>query len=83
MIPRITSCKPLDDFKLQVLFDDGKQVLYNVRDDINSVDNFKDLETIYGLWKQVQLDESRTCVFWNDHIDLASDSIYEYGVPEN
>lgn len=22
---------------------------------------------------------SRTCVFWNDRIDLASDTIYEYG----
>ena len=33
----------------------------------------------YGLFKQVQLDSSRTCVFWNDEIDLASDSIYKYG----
>jgi len=32
-----------------------------------------------GLWKQFSLDESRTCVYWNDRIDLPSDSIYEYG----
>lgn len=25
----------------------------------------------------LQLDESRTCVFWSDEIDLPSDAIYE------
>ena len=34
---------------------------------------------IDGLWKQFALDESRTCIYWNDRIDLASDSVYEYG----
>ena len=37
------------------------------------------LVDVYGLIKQAQLDTSRTCVYWNDKIDLASDSIYEYG----
>lgn len=27
-----------------------------------------------------QLDSSRTCIFWNDRVDLASDTILEYGV---
>ena len=31
--------------------------------------------------KQVQLDESRTCVFWSEDIDLPSDTLYEYGKP--
>ena len=39
----------------------------------------QNLKNIYGLFEQVQLDESRTCVFWNDDIDLPSDAIYEYG----
>ncbi|OYP63610.1 hypothetical protein CIK98_11905 [Prevotella sp. P2-180] len=38
---------------------------------------FKTL-TFYGLFCQAQLDSSRTCVYWNDEIDLASDCIYEY-----
>ena len=37
------------------------------------------LRDVPGLFQQVQLDESRTCVYWNDEIDLPSDSIYEYG----
>ncbi|MDE5762056.1 MAG: DUF2442 domain-containing protein, partial [Bacteroidales bacterium] len=62
-----------------VEFDDGKKVLYNVGDDIETLRPFAALRDVYGLFNQVQLDSSRTCVFWNDEIDLASDSIYEYG----
>lgn len=32
-----------------------------------------------GLFNSNQLDESRTCVFWNDEIDLPSDTLLEYG----
>lgn len=44
---------------------------------LTRIKSYKDLETITGLFEQVQLDESRTCVFWNDYIDLPSDTIYE------
>ncbi|WP_304152469.1 DUF2442 domain-containing protein [Megamonas hypermegale] len=80
MIPRIKSVKPISDYRLYVVFDDGKTVIYNVKDDIDTIDSYKDLETIYGLFNQVQLDTSRTCVYWNENIDLPSDIIYEYGV---
>lgn len=79
MIPRIKNVKPLKDYKLYVLFDDGKEVLYDVSDDIRTIPSYEDLRNIYGLFSQVQLDQSRTCVFWNDMIDLPSDVIYEYG----
>lgn len=83
MIPRIKSVKPMNNFVLQVVFDDGKGVLYNVEDDLDTIPSYQDLKTIPGLFNQVQLDPSRTCVFWNDMIDLASDTIYEYGEAEN
>ncbi|WP_432629157.1 DUF2442 domain-containing protein [Brotaphodocola sp.] len=83
MIPRIKSVKPMNNFVLQVVFDDGKGVLYNVENDIDTIPSYQDLKTIPGLFNQVQLDPSRTCVFWNDMIDLASDTIYEYGEAEN
>lgn len=79
MIPRIKSVVPLPGYLLQVVFDDGKQCIYDVNDDMNTIPSYQDLQTITGLFEQVQLDESRTCVFWNDYIDLASDTIYEYG----
>lgn len=82
MIPRIKNVKPLENYILYVVFDDGKIVYYDVKDDINTIDNFQDLESIKGLFAQVQLDESRTCIFSNDRIDLPSDAIYEYGEDE-
>lgn len=82
MIPRIKSVKPLKGYLLHIIFDDGKDCIYDVKDDIDTIKSYKDLETITGLFEQVQLDESRTCVFWNDYIDLPSDTIYENAIPE-
>lgn len=80
MIPKIKSVKPMPDYFLHVVFDDGKEVLYDVKDDIQTITSYSDLKTIHGLFEQVQLDRSRTCVFWNDMIDLPSDTIYRYGL---
>ena len=82
MIPRIKEVKPLPDYSLSVTFDDGKSVIYDVKDDINQLEDYKDLVTVHGLFNHVQLDESRTCVFWNDRIDLPSDTISEYGAEQ-
>lgn len=81
MIPRINSIKPLPDYKLAVAFDDGKRVTYDVKADMN-LPGYGLLREVNGLFQQVQLDQSRTCVFWNDEIDLPSDAIYEYGVEQ-
>lgn len=78
MIKRISSIKPLPDFILSVAFDDGRQVLYDVKEDM-PLPGYSLLREIQGLFNQVQLDASRTCVFWNDEIDLPSDVIYKYG----
>lgn len=79
MIPRIKKLEPLKDYKLHIEFDDGKRCVYDVLEDINTIKAFEGLKCIPGLFEQIQLDESRTCVYWNDEIDLASDIIYEYG----
>jgi hypothetical protein len=80
MIQKIRNLKILDNYVLHVSFEDGKVVSYDVEDDINTIPSFEDLKSIYGLFQQVQLDESRTCVYWTDKIDLPSDAIYEYGI---
>lgn len=79
MTPMIKRLSVLDDYILFVEFDDGYKVMYDVKDDINTLPSFRALVDVYGLFKQARLDSSRTCVYWNDQIDLASDSIYEYG----
>ena len=63
---------------LSVVFDDGKRVVYDVKEDMN-LPGYDALREINGLFGQVQLDASRTCIYWNDYIDLPSDILYEYG----
>ena len=81
MIPRIKDIQTLDDFILLVEFDDGKKVKYDVKDDIRTLDDFKVLESEYGLFQNVQLDSSSTYIYWTDRVDLPSDTILEYGQP--
>jgi len=80
MIPRIKELVPMQDFLLRVVFDDGKTVIYDVKEDMEQIPAYQDLRFIRGLFDQVQLDKSRTCVFWNEEIDLPSDTIYKYGI---
>jgi len=79
MIIRIKSVKPLDNYILCVEFDDNRCVMYDMNEDIKTLPEYDNLKHISGLWEQAKLDESRTCVYWNDMIDLPSDILYEYG----
>lgn len=81
MIPRIKHIQVLDNYRLLVEFDDGKRVVYDVKEDIDALADFRVLETEYGLFQNVQLDPSRTCVYWNERVDLPSDTILEFGQP--
>jgi len=78
MYPRIKSVTPLPDLILSVLFDDGKRVVYDVKEDLH-LPGYSVLQDQPGLFEQVQLDTSRTVVFWSEDVDLPSDSILEYG----
>ena len=42
---------------------------------IQNLPGYRALRTIHGLFRQVQVDDSRTCIFWNDELDLPSDII--------
>ena len=79
MFPRIRTVEALDDLVLHVTFDDGRQVLYDVKEDVKNIPDFKRLETEPYLFRNFSLDTSRTCVTWTDRIDLPSDTILEYG----
>lgn len=78
MIQRIKSIKPLPDFVLSVVFDDGHHVHYDVKEDF-SLPGYDVLRTEPGLFDHFQLDPSRTCVSWSEDVDLPSDTLYEFG----
>ena len=83
MIPRIKTMNPMPEFRLRVVFDSGEEVIYDVKEDIAQIPDFAVLETETGLFENYRLDESRTCVSWSDRVDLASDTILEYGQKVN
>ena len=79
MIPRIKSISTLENYVLAVEFDDGKKVLYDMNEDIDTLPGYDALKLVPRLFEQVKLDTSRTDVYWNEDIDLPSDTLYEYG----
>ena len=79
MFPRIKKITPQDGYRLKIEFDGGEKVLYDLNDDMEQIPDFADLKTERGLFENMQLDDSRTCVYWNDRIDLPSDTLLEYG----
>lgn len=80
MIPRIKKLEPRENYKLFVAFDNGESVIYDVNEDIEQLPDFSVLKTETGLFENVQLDESRTCIYWSDRVDLPSDTLLEYGM---
>ena len=68
MIRRIQTVRPLPDFLLSVSCDDGKRVVYDVKEDMG-LPGYVALRDVRGLFEQVQLDPSRTCVSWNSARD--------------
>ena len=80
MLFRSKRIEPMADFKLLVDFDEGRRVVYDVMDDIQDIEAFEELRILPGLFENARLDSSRTCVVWNERVDLPSDTIYEHGV---
>lgn len=76
---KIKEVTPLEGYILKVLFENDEAVLYDVLEDIESIETFQPLKDECSLFAQVRLDESRTCIYWNEQIDLAADSVYRYG----
>ncbi|MBQ7491472.1 MAG: DUF2442 domain-containing protein [Clostridia bacterium] len=78
MTPRIIHVLPLSDYRLSVTFDDGKEIIYDVSKDFDRP-GYSALRDDPGLFQRVQLDESRSAVFWNEALYLPSDAICERG----
>ena len=46
MLPRIKEVRPMPDYCLRIVFDDGRKVLYDVKDDMEQIESYQDLATI-------------------------------------
>lgn len=72
---RIRSAETLPDYKIRVTFDDGVEIVYDMNYGIDNWPGYDDLKVIDGLFEQMQLDTSRTYLYWNDYIDIPADVI--------
>ncbi len=79
VMPKIKSVKALDNYILEITFDDGKKVHYDMKNDMNTLPNYYKLGE-NDLFNNYHLSESRAFVIWTEEIDLPSDILYEYGV---
>lgn len=80
MTHRIISVKPLDNMILSVVFQNGIEKEYNVRNLYSIFSQFEDLEKIFGLFQQVQVDVGGYGVSWNDELDLDAETLWEEGI---
>jgi hypothetical protein len=70
MFKKILSVIPLDDYFLNISFDNGEKIIYDVKPMIEKHDEFKALVNISGLFEQVKIDQGGYGISWNDDIDL-------------
>ena len=78
MLPKIKEVKALDDYILDVTFEDGKKVRYNVTKHIKNYPSY-DILKDKDVFKNFKVSDSRTVIVWNKDVDLPSHDIYDYG----
>ncbi|MCR5430716.1 MAG: DUF2442 domain-containing protein [Eubacterium sp.] len=79
LLPKIIDVKALDNYILEIVFDDDKKVHYDMKEDMKTLPNYYKLSE-NNLFKKFEVDESGGCIVWSEEIDLPSDILYEYGV---
>jgi hypothetical protein len=78
-IPKIRDVKPLENYSIKVLFENGIQKEYNVKALMGKYPVFKDLRD-NRLFRLVHVDCGGYGIAWNDYIDLSEYEIWENGI---
>ncbi len=80
MFNMIINVTPLDEFKLRVEFQNNIIKNYDVKKLFNTYEEFKELEYVEGLFKQVKVDPGGYGVSWNDGLDLSCNELWNNGI---
>ena len=78
MTHRIISVKPMDDMMLSVVFQNGIEKNYDVRNLYDDFPQFKALEE-RNLFEEIQVDVGGYGISWNDELDIDANTIWEEG----
>lgn len=79
MFHKIKNVKPLENYILEITFQNNIVKYYNFSNLFEKWDIFQDLSTISGLFEQVKVDLGGYGISWNDEIDLSCNELWENG----
>ena len=75
---KIKAVEPLPDRVLSVLFDDGRNVLFNPTEHLLYA-GYDVFSVAPGLFEHAKIDKKRTRVYWTEFVFVPADVIYENG----
>jgi hypothetical protein len=76
---KVVKVQPLEQFRVDILFEDGTQKKYDVAPLFSKWEAFFALKDIPGLFEQVRIEPGGYAISWNDEIDLSADELWQNG----
>ena len=80
MTHRIVNVKALDDFVVRVIFQNGVEKHYDIKNLFDEYYVFRQLAENVELYQKVQVDVGGYGISWNDEMDLSAEEIWENGI---
>jgi len=77
MFHKVKNVKPLDNYILEITFQDDTIKYYDVSKLFEKWNIFQSLINIKGLFEQVKVDNGGYGISWNDDIDLSCNELWE------
>lgn len=83
MTHRIVTVNTVDDFVVNVIFQNGIEKQYDLKPLCDEYPIFQELQNNVGLFAAVKVDVGGYGISWNDDIDLSADELWEKGIETN
>lgn len=79
MFHKVKSVKSLENYILEIVFQNNIIKYYDVSNLFEKWNVFKNLETVNDLFNQVKVDKGGYGISWNEDIDLSCDELWNNG----
>ena len=74
---KLKSAKPLENFNILLIFENGETGIYDIKPLAEKLEMFKPLTEIPGLFSSFKIDAGGYGLSWNDHLDISCDELFE------
>ena len=79
MFYKVKEVEPIDNYILEVTFENNIVKYYDVSRLFEKWNVFQNLKIVDGLFEQVKVDKGGYGISWNDEIDLSCEELWEKG----